>query len=314
MTFVDSRFRGNDGVVLFRCLVARVASLLRIAAVLALAAFIGGCAMTRIAYNNAEPLVRYTAHDYFDLDEGQNERFRRRLLAFHDWHRRAELPVYADLLRTAAKRGANGISREDVAWAAEALRARYRVIITKAAEDAAPILVTLTPAQIVELEKRLAKANAKYAREFLPADEGKRHRAQFKRLLDRFSEWTGPLTDEQEGRIERFVTAHAATTLMRFENRKRWQREAVGLIRKVRAPKELAPRLADIFVQPANHRPPEYVQALAVWESDLTDLILDTDRSLTPLQRAHVVRRMERYAEDFEALTAERGIAAAVGN
>jgi hypothetical protein len=287
----------------------------RVASGVALAVLLGGCAMVRIAYNNAEPLVRYTAHDYFDLDERQSEQFRKRLLQFHDWHRRTELPLYADLLRTATTRSANGVSREDLTWAAEELRARYRVIITRAVEDAAPILATLTPAQIVELEKRLARANAKYAREFLPADEDRRFRAQARRLVGRFKDWTGTLSDEQEDRIGRFVTAHLHTTQMRFENRKRWQREAVGLIREVRTPKELAPRLADIFVQPANHRLPEYVQALVAWESDLTDLVLDIDRTLTPEQRAHALHRMQRYAEDFEALSEQKGVAAAaVGN
>lgn len=285
----------------------------RVALSVALAALLGGCAMVRVAYNNAEPLVRYTAHDYFDLDEGQSEQFRKRLLQFHDWHRRTELPVYAGLLKTAAQRGGKGITREDVAWAAVEMRARYRVIITKAVEDAAPILVTLAPPQITELEKRLAKANEKFAREFLPADEDRRFRAQAKRLVRRFKDWTGTLSDEQEERVERFVKAHMHTAQMRFEDRKRWQREAVGLIRQVRTPNELAPRLADIFVQPAEHRRPEYVQALVAWESDLTDLILDIDRTLTPEQRAHVLQRMQRYAEDFEALTAERGIAARAG-
>lgn len=284
-------------------------SIARVASSVALAVLLGGCAMARIAYNNAEPLVRYTAHDYFDLDEGQSGEFRKRLLQFHDWHRRTELPVYADLLRTALTRGAKGVSREDLTWAAEELRARYRVLITKAVEDAAPILVTLTPPQIVELEKRLAKANAKYAREFLPADKDRRFRAQAKRLLGRFEDWTGTLSDEQEDRIGRFVKAHMHTTQMRFENRKRWQREAVGLIRQVRTPKELAPRLADIFLQPANHRLSEYVQVLVAWESDLTDLILDIDRTLTPEQRAHVLHRVERHAEDFEALSAQSSFA-----
>ena len=290
-------------------------SIARVASGVALAALLGGCAMVRIAYNNAEPLVRYAAHDYFDLDEVQSGQFRVRLLQFHDWHRRIELPVYADLLRTAMKRGANGVGPRDLAWAAAALRARYRVLIAKAVEDAAPILVTLTPSQIVELEKRLAKANAKYAGEYLPADEDRRFRAQAKRLLGRFEDWTGTLRDEQEDRIGRFVKAHMQTTQMRFENRKRWQREAVALIRQVRTARELAPRLADIFVQPVDHRLPEYVRALAVWESDVIDLVLDIDRTLTPEQRAHFLRRMGRYAEDFEALSAERAIAVqAAGN
>ena len=282
--------------------------------VVPLMALLSGCAMVRIAYNNAEPLVRYTAHDYFDLNERQNEQFRKRLLQFHDWHRTNELPLYAGLIKTAAQRVEKGITREDVAWAAAEIRARYRVLIIKAVDETAPILVTLSPAQMKELEKRLARANDKYAKEFLPADEDKRFRVQAKRLVGRFKDWTGTLSGEQEDRIERFVKAHMHTTQMRLENRRRWQREAVGLIRQVRTPKELAPRLADIFVQPANHRLPEYVQTLVAWESDLTELILDIYGTLTPEQREHVLHRMQRYAEDFEALSAEQGVAAAVGN
>ena len=290
-------------------------SIARVASGVALAALLGGCAMVRVTYDNAEPLVRYTARDYFDLNEKQNDQFRKRLLRFHDWHRANELPHYARLLRTAAQRGEKGITREDVAWAAAQMRARYRVLIVKTVDEASPILVTLSPAQIKELEKRLAKANEKFEREFLPAGEDKRSRAQAKRLLKRFKDWTGTLSDRQEERIERFVKAQMHTAQMRFENRRRWQREAVGLLRQVRTPEELAARLADIFVQPANHRPPEYVQALAAWESDLTDLILDIERTLAPEQRAHFLRRMGRYAEDFEALSAERAIAVqAAGN
>lgn len=284
--------------------------LARIAWTLALLALLPGCAMMRIAYNNAEPLVRYTANDYVDLDERQNEQFRARLLQFHDWHRSTELPAYAELLRKAAQRGANGVSREDVAWAAQAMRARYAAVITKAIEDAAPILVTLSPAQIEELEKRLAKANDKFAREFLPADERKRHRAQLKRMLGRFSDWTGTLTDEQQARIERFVKAHAQTTMLRFDNRRIWQREAVSLIRQQRNPQALAPLLADIFTLPAAHRTPEYTGVLARWEAHLIDLILDIDRTLSAEQRAHALRRIERYAEDFEALSAGKAAVA----
>ena len=286
----------------------------RIVAVVALVALLPGCTMVRIAYNNAEPLVRYTAHDYFDLDEAQIEQFRKRLLQFHDWHRTTELPVYAELLRMAVKKAANGVSREEVRWAAEALRSRYHLLVARAIDDAAPILVTLSLPQIAELEKRLAKANAKHASEFLPKDQRKRHRAQLKRMLERFREWTGTLTDAQETRIERFVQAHARTTAMRFDNRLRWQREAVALIRRERSPEALAPRLADIFTRPAAHRTPEFAAAFERWEAHFIDLVLEFEPTLSAEQRAHVLRRMERYAEDFEALSAQGGTAgAAVG-
>ena len=287
---------------------------LRGIAVLALLALLGGCAMVRVAYNNAEPLVRYAAHDYFDLDERQNERFRKGLLRFHDWHRANELPLYAGLLGAAAQRGERAITREDVAWAAAELRGRYRVMITKAVEEAAPILATLTEDQIKDLEKRIAKANDKYAKEYLSGSEAKQLRVQAKRLVGRFKDWTGTLTERQEDRIERFVKEQLGTTQMRFENRKRWQREALILLRQRRGARDLAPRLADIFVNPEAHRTPEFRQALVIWEADLTDLVLDVERELSPEQRAHVLNRMRDYAQDFNALSSQESVAAVARN
>jgi hypothetical protein len=278
-----------------------VRAILRAAAGALLMALLAGCSTTRITYNNAEPLVRFMAHDYFDLDERQSEQFRLRLARFHDWHRSVELPAYVSLLETTALKARSPVSREDLIWAAEALRSRYRALLAKAAEDAAPILVTLTPLQITELEKRLAKANAKYAEEFVSGDGA--HRARFKRMLKRFIDWTGDLTDLQEARIERFVKAHARLGALRLEDRRRWHSAAVTLIREQRNAQALALGLGQVFTHPEAHRTPEYAEALARWETELADLVLDIDRTLSREQRAQVVQHMERYAEDFRVLS-----------
>jgi len=288
-----------------------VRTILRVAAGAVFIALLAGCSTTRITYNNAEPLVRFMAHDYFDLDERQSEQFRRRLEQFHDWHRSVELPAYVSLLEATALKARSPVTRADLTWAAEALRSRYRALLAKAAEDAAPILVTLTPPQIAELEKRLAKANAKYAEEFVSGDEERAHRARFQRMLKRFSDWTGDLTDLQEARIERFVKAHARVGALRLEDRRRWHGEAVALIRGQRNAQALALSLGQVFTRPEAHRTPEYAEALARWDAGLVDLVLDIDRTLSKEQRTLVVRNMERYAEDFRVLSGSlRGAAA----
>ncbi len=266
-----------------------------------LMALLAGCSAARITYNNAEPLVRFMAHDYFDLDERQSEQFRRRLEQFHDWHRSVELPAYVSLLEATALKARSPVTRADLTWAAEALRSRYRALFAKAAEEAAPILVTLTAPQIAELEKRLAKANAKYAEEFVSGDAA--HRARLKRMLKRFSDWTGDLTDLQEARIERFVKAHTRLAALRLEDRRRWQGEAVALIRGQRNAQALGASLGQIFTRPEARRTPEYAEALDRWDTELFDLVLDIDRTLSKEQRAQVVQHMERYAEDFRVLS-----------
>jgi len=287
---------------------------LRLAACLALVALLASCSAMRVAYNNAEPLVRFAAHDYFDLDDRQNEQFRNRLAQFHAWHRSLELPAYAALLEDAAGKVEGGVDRSDVRWAAEAMRARYRVLVAKGVEDAVPILLTLTPAQLEELERRFAKANAKYAAEYVTGGERRTHRARLKRMLGRFEDWTGDLSDAQEARIERFVTDQAPFAALRLEDRRRWQRAAVALIRERRDARTLADGLVDLFAHSEAHRSAEYAAALARWEDGLADLLVDIDRTLSEDQRARVVRRMRRHAEDFRALSSEQTLAGATGS
>jgi hypothetical protein len=171
--------------------------------------------------------------------------------------------------------------------------------------------VTLTPPQLAELERRLAKANRKYAEDYITGGERHTHRTRFKRMLKRFEDWTGDLNDDQQARIERFVREYAWLSAMRLQDRKRVQREGVALMRGSRTPQALIPPMVKLLVHPELQRPPEYAAALARWESDLLDLVLDIDRTLTPEQRERVVRRMKRYAEDLQVLATEKGAAAA---
>ena len=280
--------------------------LLAVVGALALA----GCSATRIAYDNAGTVIRFMASSYLDLDSAQSEVLKPRVARFHQWHRTNELPVYAALLRSASSRAANGITAEDVSWGLGNLRARYRRLAAKAVEDAAPVLATLRPAQLAVLERKFAENNEKYAKEFLPDDEKKRLRAQGKRMLERLRDFAGDLTPEQEARIGRFVAAHERHVALRFEDRQRLQREFVALLKQHREPQELGGQLAEMFTQPEARRSEEFLREDKRWDEDFAQLIVELDRSLSPVQRAHVVRRLSDYAEDCAVLAGRKAEAA----
>ena len=280
--------------------------LLAVVGALALA----GCSATRIAYDNAGTVIRFMASSYLDLDSAQSEVLKPRVARFHQWHRTNELPVYAALLRSASSRAANGITAEDVSWGLGNLRARYRRLAAKAVEDAAPVLATLRPAQLAALERKFAENNEKYAKEFLPVDEKKRLRAQGKRMLERLRDFAGDLTPEQEARIGRFVAAQERHVALRFEDRQRLQREFVALLKQHREPQELGGQLAEMFTQPEARRSEEFLREDQRWDEDFAQLIVELDRSLSPGQRAHVVRRLSDYAEDCAVLAGRKAEAA----
>jgi hypothetical protein len=264
------------------------------------------CSATRLAYDNADTALRFMASSYFDLNHEQAEDLRQRIVQLHQWHRQNELPAYAALMRSASERAGRGITADDVAWALANLRSRYRSFGAKAAEDAAPVLATLAPAQIAALEHRFAENNEKFAKEFLAADGAKRRRAQVKRVLDRFRDFAGDLTPDQEARIERFVAANDGHVGLRFEDRQHWQRDVIAALKQQHPPLELGRSLAETFSRPELRRSEAFIREDKRWDDDLGRLIVELDRSLSPSQRAHVVRRLADYANDFAALAGEK--------
>jgi hypothetical protein len=286
--------------------VKKTASALLAISALALAA----CSATRLAYDNADTMLRFMLPSYLDLDAEQSDDLTPRIMRFHQWHRSSELPEYAALLRSASQRAAKGITAEDVAWGLANVRSSYRRVAAKAAEDAAPVLATLTPAQLAALEHRLAENNEKYAKKFLSSDDKKRRRGQQKRMLERFRDFAGDLSPDQEARIERFALDHERHVALRFEERQRWQRDCIAVLRREHKPEELGRQLAEMFQRPELRRSEEFIREDKRWDEDLGQLIVDLDRSLSPKQRAHVVRRLSDYAEDFSVLAGKRKDAA----
>jgi hypothetical protein len=271
---------------------------------------LAACSATRVAYDNADTLLRFMAASYLDLNAAQSDDLAPRIARFHQWHRANELPVYAALLRSASQRAAEGITAEDVAWGLANVRSRYRRFAAKAAEDAAPVLATLAPPQLAALERKFAENNEKYTREFLSSDDKERRRRQLKRTLERFRDFAGELTPGQEARIGRFALAHERHVALRFEDRQRWQRDFIAALNAERRPEELGRRLAETFEKPELRRSEEFIREDARWEEDLGRLIVDLDRSLSTKQRAHLVQRLSDYAEDFAVLAGRRKEAA----
>jgi len=274
-----------------------------IVAALALAA----CSFTRIAYNNADTVVLFMAGSYLDLDDAQAKELSARVALLHQWHRAKEMPVYAALLRSASQRAARGITAEDVAWGLSNVRARYRSLAAGAAEETAPVLATLGAPQLAALEHKFAEENEKYAKKYLALDDDKRRRAQLDRTLKRIEDFTGDLTREQEVLVERFVLAHERHVVLRFEDRQRWQRDALALLGRHPEAHEIGERLAETFNRPELRRSEEFLREDRRWDEDLGRLLVDLDRTLSAKQRAHLVRRLEDYAEDFATLAGRKG-------
>ena len=272
------------------------------------AAFVAGCSMVRVGYNQVDTLALWTADRYFDLDAQQENQFRARFARLHEWHRHEELPDYAQLLAQARIRVEKGVTREDVFWMIEAVKTRYRRIVARSAPDAAALLMTLTPEQIEALKLQWEKDNRKFAAEYaLDGTPEEKRKARLKRSVEQIERWTGRLTDEQERRIGAMIDAMPEIARLRHEDRLRRQREFLQLLAQRRNRERFAAELQRWLTDWETSRAPDFTKAYARWVDLRADMTVELNRMLTSGQRATMLARMQDYIDDFRVLAEAPG-------
>ena len=266
---------------------------------------LAGCSGARLAYNNADTVVRWMADDYFALEGAQEEDFKARLARFHAWHRSEELPRYRALIASAGEKLADGLTAPELLWAWENVKARYRRMAAHAAPELAAVLATLTPAQFERLEKKFAESNAKFARKYLEGGEEEQRERRDQRNLELMREWFGDLSDEQEAQLMSASARLPFLYPLRLHNRQRRQGEFVALLKTQRSPAELEPRLRHWLTEWEEGALPEYRRLSILHRELYIQMLLQLDRGLTPAQRVHATTRLGEYAEIFAALAEE---------
>ena len=283
--------------------------LLKFALLLLALAWLAGCSGARLAYNNADIVVRWMANDYFALEGPQEEDFKARLARFHAWHRSEELPRYSVLMTSAGDKLADGLTAAELLWAWESVKGRYRRMAAHAAPELAVVLATLTPAQFDRLDKKFAESDAEYAKKYLKGGEAEQRKRRDKRNLELMREWFGDLSDEQEAELKAASGKLPLLYALRLQNRQRRQGEFVGLLKAHLSPAEFEPGLKQWLTDWEEGTSPEYRRLSELHREGYIRMLLELDRSLTPAQRVHAVTRFYEYAEIFKALAEQNQLA-----
>ena len=266
-------------------------------------AVLPGCSMLRIGYGQLDTFALWTVDDYFDLDPVQKHDFQKRFDRLHEWHRHEQLPDYAAFFMSARARVQKGLARDDIAWFSEGLRERYRTVIRRGADDAAALLLTVTPAQLDALKRQFEKNNRRFVREFhLEEGADQQRRAAAKRVLARIRDWTGSLSDDQEQKIAALAAELPMNHRLRLEDRMRRQRGFLQLMAQRGDSARFPAMLRHWLLNWDEGRAPEYERVWARWMEEQADFYVAVDRMLTPHQREHITHRLQNYANDFTYL------------
>lgn len=277
------------------------------AALLALAA----CSTIKLGYNNAETLLLYALNDYLDLSPEQQRFARERVNAVHDWHRATQLPDYAAFVRHAQSRLDGEVTTEEVLQFNEGLNSRLAALGERIAPDVARLALTLTPAQLDRLDKKMGGDTRKARGDFGRGDTHEALEQRVKKYAERADFWLGRLTDEQLELVRDALAEQPAARSYWIEERERRQRELATLLRRIHAERPgeevAAGWIQSYFAELASPPQPERRARAEAYRQQRAELIARLINHATPQQRTLLNRRLRGFAEDFTALAGRSG-------
>lgn len=278
-------------------------------------AVLAGCSAARLGYNQGPQLAQWWLDGYLDFSDEQSPRVRTALNRWFDWHRRTQLTDYAGLLAQTRTRLDGPIDAALVCQWNEQIRARIEPALAQALPLAAEIVRTLTPAQLVVLEKRYAKNNAKSREEYLQPDRAERLAAIVNRTVERFESFYGRLDDNQRRLVADAVAASPAEPGAWIVAREQRQREALEILRRIVDEKPDAARTQQMLRDLARRFDGSPQPATAAAQQRVVqhncELIARLHNSTTPEQRRTARDKLRGWEGDARQLAAEASPATA---
>ncbi len=168
---------------------------------LGLLLLLGGCSVLRLAYDQAPNLSYWWIDGYLDVSGEQTPALRDAIDGWFAWHRRTQLPEYAALLARAQREVIEPTTPSAICgWSAE-IEKRIDSALEEAVPAAAELILSLSPAQLQHMERRMAKGLTEARSDFAQADRAERLSKSFERSLDRVETLYGRLDAPQRERL-----------------------------------------------------------------------------------------------------------------
>ena len=272
--------------------------------VAAAVAVLSACSAVKLSYEKADWLLAQWAERYVDLSSQQERALRAELADLRRWHRDQELPLYARAFEDAALQLEAGMTRAQIEQVLATVRSRARILGAHAGQSVAPLLASLSPSQVREMEARFAADNRRFEKRHLSGDPSELIAQRSAWLASRLEDWFGRLDGTQRAHVDRLVTEFPSLPALRLAERKRRQAALLAAAREGRAGGPAAARLTALLADLERGRAAPVQAAMLEWERAFVDMLVQLEASLTPAQRARGAQRLRNYAEDFRELAA----------
>jgi hypothetical protein len=288
-----------------RRIIARRLGQVGVLAVLAVA--LSACTAARLAYNQAPTISFWWLDAYVDLDDAQSTQTREALNQFFQWHRQNELPVYAGRLRDWQALAPDDLTAVQACEQFDDVRARMENAADRTIEPFARLALQLTPAQLEHLQRHQARGNEEFEKDFLRGGPEQRLKMRLKKATERSEMLYGTLSREQRALLRELLVSSPFDAQRTQAERLRRQADLLQTVRDAQAnPSRAVPLVRDHYARVKRSPAPGYDAYQRELVRQGCAQFARLHNSTTPEQRAHAVRVLKGYEDDFRVLSAQR--------
>lgn len=262
--------------------------------------------MVRLGYAQAPELLYWWLDGYADFSDTQQPVARDAIDGWFAWHRRTQLPDYAQLLDRAAVEVQGDVSAPQVCRWNDDLRVRLVDGAAQAVPPLADLALSLSPTQIRHVERRFEKSMKDFRKDYLQESPQDRREASVDRVVDRFEMLYGRVTEAQRRLIEAGIAASPFDPEAWGVERRERQKAVLQMLKRLRdehADAATARRAVRQVIDDALASPHpayrSYQQKLVQYNCQFAAQVHNaTDAE----QRRAAARRLQGWAEDARSL------------
>jgi hypothetical protein len=267
---------------------------------------LSGCDLLSIGYNYADIYLRYSINSYAPFDDDQKEIIAREVDFFMDMHRKKILPEYVFFLQSLQRQGQSGeeLKKADVTRYRLELRKLYIKTLQPTIQPAASLLSTVTPVQIENLVKSLAKENEKKVKELGEGTE-ERYKKRAEKAIDFFESLVGDFTDKQLDKVRELSRELPLADSAYINQRAVNQAQMIALLKEHKGEEVVAEHLSMWLLAPEETRNSEDQHIISSFESASDEFIVQVCQLLNDRQRKTLQKNIAKYIDTFQALSAK---------
>ena len=274
---------------------------------LALGALLTACGAIKLTYNNADSLIYWWLDGYVDFTVDQKVHAKNELQAFHQWHRKTQLPAFAEIAHSVQADISNNVTAAQLCAKWDQLQERLLPPLTAYLEPQVLWLVThLSSAQIKSMEEKYAATNEKWLSEWQPKTKRELIKNIKKSIRERTDSLYGSLEDEQRKWLLETLRTSPFDSKIAYTERQRRQQDMLTTLRDIQTRKlniDAAREPMRALMQRSLVSPDTAYLAYADrLKQSNCGLYATLHNSMNTAQRAHALSKLKDYERDFNTL------------